>query len=198
MTKTNCAECGKGEVESRKVQNFATMVRGVPFVVPEATVGFCSSCGAKVFDPKEIRRWQALFESEQLGPEKLLSAGEITELRGALGLQVMQFARLLGTTRQSVYNWERENRTAPQLRLADLLLKLIREYRTNGAVDVVEFLRTQAGLDQEQRNLRPARRATRIRARGRIRASTRRESCDFDQLFGPAAVPRELPRLRML
>ena len=148
MNKNRCAKCGKGEIEFHKVKDFETMVRGVSFTVPEAVIGRCKSCGEKIFDPNEIRRWQQLYETDLLTRGKLLSAAEINKIREALELQINQFARLLGTTRQSVYNWERENRKSPQLRLADLLLRLIDESMKIGAVDVVEFLREQAGMNQ--------------------------------------------------
>jgi putative zinc finger/helix-turn-helix YgiT family protein len=195
MNKNHCLECGRGEIEFRKVKNFETMVKGVPFTVPEASMGFCKSCGAKIFDPNEIRRWQQLYEANLLLEGKFLSAAEITKIRETLGLQISQFARLLGTTRQSVYNWERENRISPQLRLADLLLRLIHESMKVGAIDVVEFLREQAGMSEIAQGVRHRR--TRLSRRRRIVSLRRRESCEYDRIFGPSDAPNDLPRLQM-
>jgi putative zinc finger/helix-turn-helix YgiT family protein len=194
MNENHCAKCGKGEIEFRKTQNFETMVRGVPFTVPEATIGYCTTCGAKVFDPKEIRRWQKLYEADHVSKGKLLSATDVANIRRALGLQINQFALLVGTTRQSVYNWERENRNSPQLRIVDVLLRLIRESIESGAVDVVKFLRDQAGLDQTEQESNSLCR-TRSRFRRGIVAARRRKSSEFDRIFGQSGNVRELPRL---
>jgi len=196
MNKNRCAKCGKGEIEFHKVKDFETMVRGVSFTVPEATIGRCKSCGEKIFDPNEIRRWQQLYETDLLMRGKLLSADEINKIREALGLQINQFARLLGTTRQSVYNWERENRKSPQLRLADLLLRLIHESMKIGAVDVVEFLREQAGMNQVVQKV-SGRSRTRHPWRRRIVSLSRRESWEYDQIFETSDAPNKLPRLQM-
>src|SRR5260370_33065029 len=101
MTNNRCANCGKGEIRFQQVKDFDTKVRGAAFTVPEATVGICDSCGAKFFSPLEIRRWQQLFEAEQIRTGRLLSAEEIESIRKALRLPINSFARLLGTTRQS-------------------------------------------------------------------------------------------------
>lgn len=194
MNNNHCVTCGKGEIEFRKVKDFETMVRGVPFTVPEAIIGFCKACGSKVFDPTEIRRWRKLYETDQLLKGKVLSAAEVREVRETLDLQISQFALLLGTTRQSVYNRERENRTSPQLRVVDLLLRLIRESIENGPVDVVKFLRTQAGLDQGVPETQPRCRTRRPSRRGLV-VLRRRESWEFDRTFQLTGACSELPRL---
>ena len=196
MSKNHCAKCGKGEIEISKVDNFGTMIRGNHFTVPEATIGICKSCGAKVFDPIEIRRWQKLYETDLVLKGHFLTAADIRNIRQALGLQISQFALLLGTTRQSVYNWERDNRNSPQMKLVDLLLRLIRKSMEEGTVDVVQYLREQAGLDghvHEDCASRPPGRLQRERAR-RIGL---RESCEYERAVGFQGAPIELPRLRM-
>src|SRR5690348_1247923 len=116
MTENRCANCGKGKIEFQNVKDFETKVRGIPFTVPEATIGICNSCGARLFSPEEIKRWQRLFDAEQLDTGKLLSPVQIESIRQGLGLPITLFAQLLGTTRQSVYNWERKDRKSVQLR----------------------------------------------------------------------------------
>jgi putative zinc finger/helix-turn-helix YgiT family protein len=193
MNNNHCVACGKGGIEFRKVKNFETMVRGNRFTVPEATIGFCKECDSKVFDPREIRRWQELFDAEEVSQGKFLSAAEVKEIRETLGLQISQFAILLGATRQSVYNWEREKRNTPQLRMVDLLLRLVRESIETGTVDVVQFLSMQAGIDPAVPEARPRCRVGR-RPR-RVNELRRRESGEFDRVFAICGEPVELPRL---
>jgi len=55
-----------------------------------------------------------------------------------------QFALLIGCTRQSLYNWEKTNRARPQSRTIDLMMKLVARSRTEGKVDVIDFLVEEA------------------------------------------------------
>jgi putative zinc finger/helix-turn-helix YgiT family protein len=196
MSKNHCAKCGKGEIEIRKVDNFETMIRGNHFTVPEAKIGVCKSCGAKVFDPIEIRRWQKLYETDLVHKGHFLAASDIRNIRQALGLQISQFALLLGTTRQSVYNWERDNRNSPQMKLVDLLLRLIRKSMEEGVVDVVQYLREQAGLDGHVHEDCTSRPPGRLQRAG-LRRIGLRESCEYERAVGFQGAPIELPRLRM-
>src|SRR5207244_584913 len=65
-------------------------------------------------------------------------------IRKDLNLSMEQFAFLMGCTRQSLHNWDRSDRNSPQSRMADLLMKLIRESWHTGKTDVVRFLVDQA------------------------------------------------------
>jgi putative zinc finger/helix-turn-helix YgiT family protein len=195
MSNNRCANCGKGKIQFQNVKDFETKVRGVPFTVPEATVGICNSCGAKLFSPQEIRRWHQLFDAQQLRTGRLLSAEEIGSIRQGLGLPINLFAQLLGTTRQSVYNWERKDRKSPQMRLVDLLLKLVRESGATGTVDVLQFLSEQTGVELNGLNHTP----TSIPSRRLIRRDPRRRwrnPCEYDRVFGSHGIPIALPSLR--
>lgn len=139
-----CEECGKGTIRRREVRHFATKVRGHQFVVPTAVVGVCDNCGAEAFDPQEVRRWNALFDKDLEQKGLLLGPQEVRTIRENLGLSIADFARLIGSTRQSLYNWEREDRKSPQNGLVDLLIRLIRESMRSGKVDVLKFLQAQA------------------------------------------------------
>jgi len=195
MTKNRCANCGKGEIKFQNVKDFETQVRGVPFTVPEATIGICNACDARFFSPQEITRWQQLFDAQQVRSGRLLSAEEIASIRLGLGMSINSFAQLLGTTRQSVYNWERKDRKSPQLRLVDLLLRLIRESSASGTVEVLQFLSEQSGLDvivpRQSRDCV-------ISRRPRRRGSRRRwhEPGDYDRVFASSGQPIPLPSLR--
>ncbi len=194
MIENKCASCGKGDIEFQTVNDFETKVRGVPFVVPEATVGICNSCGARFFSPKEITRWQLLFEAGQLDTRSLLSAEEIENIRQGLGLPINLFARLLRTTRQSVYNWERKDRKSPQLGLVDLLLRLVRESAANGPVDVLHFLSEQSGVELTTTNRSQQYNSLR---RGRRRNSRRkwRDRAEYDRAIGSSGPAVPLPSL---
>lgn len=194
MTKNRCAKCGKGEIKFENVRNFETLVRGEPFTVPEARIGRCESCGERFFEPNEIRRWQRLYESDLLQKGKLLGADQIRRIREELKLPINQFARLLGATRQSVYNWERHDRKSPQMRLADLLLRLIDESMKTGTVDVVKFLREQAGLDEAAD---PPHRASHERINPFRRRIICRPSWEYEQAVGAGSGPQQLPRLQI-
>lgn len=194
MKKNKCASCGQGEVRTRTLRDFETKVRGTRFVVPEATVAICDSCGAKFYSPAEIRRWQKLFEAQQETAGKLLTAEEVERIRLDLGLSVSSIALLLGSTRQSVYNWERRDRKSPQLRLADLLLRLVRASATNGSVDVLQFLSDQSGqelqFDVSSRQCMPPPRSRRRDSRRRWR-----DPAEYDRAVGVTGPAVALPGL---
>lgn len=195
MAENRCVNCAKGRIEFQNLKDFETKVRGIPFTVPEASVGICNACGAKLFRPEEIRRWQQLFDARQQSEGKLLSAEEVGAIRHSLGLAINSFAQLLGTTRQSVYNWERKDRKSVQLGLVDLLLRLIRESAANGTVDVLQFLSEQTGVEPGTLN-QPARCIPLRRVKRRNPRRRWRDPGDYDQVFGSQGVPLALPSLR--
>jgi putative zinc finger/helix-turn-helix YgiT family protein len=137
-----CQECGQGKVVERVFQEYKTKVKGYPVTVENARIGVCDQCGAQHFDANETARWRAQLEDEQ--SSSFLKPAEIRELQKELGLGMEQFSVLLGCTRQSLYNWERENRQAPQSRMADLFMRLVRESHHLGLIDVLSFLTTEA------------------------------------------------------
>jgi putative zinc finger/helix-turn-helix YgiT family protein len=139
-----CPECGLGTVRATKVQNYKTKIKGYPFIVDEALIGICDHCRAKHFTPKETQRWEELFSAALEARRAFLSPQEIAELRHNLGLSMEDFARLIGCTRQSIYNWERTNRASPPSRTADLLMRLVRESYRSGIVDVISYLLEEA------------------------------------------------------
>ena len=59
-----CPECRKGVVRTKKFKNYPTKVKGIPFLVPFAYIGVCSSCGKKNYKPTERRRWEKIFYSK--------------------------------------------------------------------------------------------------------------------------------------
>jgi len=139
-----CEECGEGIVEAEIFKDYRTKINGYSFVVPEAIIGICNECGAEHFSAEEHQRWEALYYQELEQNGKVLSAEEIVALRKKLGLSQQQFAFLLGCTRKSVYNWEKSDRSRPQSRMADLLLRLLENSLLFGNVEVLSFLHNEA------------------------------------------------------
>lgn len=139
-----CPECGLGTVRTTRVQNYKTKIKGYPFVVDEAIIGICDSCGAKHFAPEETKQWEELYYRSLEKRQAFLSPMEICDLRKRLGLSMEDFARLIGCTRQSIYNWEKQDRASPLSRTADLLMKLVRRSLQVGPVDVTTFLLDEA------------------------------------------------------
>lgn len=139
-----CEECSDGIVRPTTVRNFETKFENVPFVVPEAVIGVCDRCGAQYFNGREYKRWRRLFNEWQEQQRRVMSPAEIEQLRKDLGMSKSDFAALIGATRQSVYHWEKDDREAPQSRMVDTFLKLLRKSCDEGEVDVVRFLRDAA------------------------------------------------------
>ncbi|HXH09649.1 MAG TPA: type II TA system antitoxin MqsA family protein [Alphaproteobacteria bacterium] len=139
-----CPECGQGTVRSTRIFNYKTKIKGYPFIVDEALIGVCDQCGSELFAPEETKRWEELFYRSLEARHAFLSPQEILELRTSLGLSMEDFARLIGCTRQSISTWERPDRSAPPSRMADLLMKLLRESLRVGAIDVLPFLLGEA------------------------------------------------------
>lgn len=135
-----CPECGQGMVQPTRFQNHKTTIRGYPFVVPEAWIGVCDTCGARLFNAQETERWAALFEQGLLERRAYLSPQEIIQLRKSLGLSKKDFAHLIGATGRSLYTWESIHRETPPSRSADLLMKLVQASLHQGKVDVIDVL----------------------------------------------------------
>ena len=136
----SCPECGQGTVQATKIQNYKTKIKGYPFIVNEAIVGVCDKCGAKHFTPHETGRWEELFYQTLEAQQAFLIPQDITKLRNDLGLSMEDFARLIGCTRQSIYNWEKPDRTTPPSRMADLMMKLVGQSFVSEKIDVISFL----------------------------------------------------------
>jgi len=155
-----CEECGKGTVRATVFHDYKTRIRGYPFIVPEAVIGVCDNdnCRAKHFNSKETKRWEELYNKDLESKHVFLSTAEILELRKSLGLSMEDFAYLIGSTRQSIYNWEKMERQRDQSRMADLLIKLVRYSSESGRIDVINFLVEETkklgiGIDIQKKNI---------------------------------------------
>ncbi|MGE5174521.1 MAG: type II TA system antitoxin MqsA family protein, partial [Betaproteobacteria bacterium] len=139
-----CEECGKGIVREKIFENYRTKIRGYPFVVDKATIGVCDQCGAKHFAASETKRWEEQYYKDLESKQVTLLPTEIEAVRKLLELSMEDFAYLIGCTRQSIYNWEKKDREKPQSRMADVLIKLVRQSFDTGKVDVISFLVEEA------------------------------------------------------
>jgi len=136
----HCQECGKGIVKPIKLQNYLTKFDGYSFIVPEAIIGRCELCGANYFNANERKRWKKLFQESLESQGELLTAHEIRTLRKQIGLEMKDFALLIGCTLKSLSNWENPSRRKPQPRIADLMMRLLRASLQKGEIDVLKFL----------------------------------------------------------
>jgi putative zinc finger/helix-turn-helix YgiT family protein len=140
MFNYTCEECGKGTVRETIFRDYQTKIKGYSFVVDEAKIGVCDKCQAKHFNSTETKRWEELYSQLLLNKNMYLSPSDILEVRESLGLSVEGLAYLIGCTRQSIYNWEKLDREKPQSRMADLLIKLVRDSARFGEINVIDFL----------------------------------------------------------
>ncbi len=146
MFNYKCEECAKGTVKATVFHDYKTRIKGYPFVVPEAIIGVCDNedCKAQHFSAKETKRWEELYNEGLESKHIFLSSEEILNSRKFLGLSMEDYAYLIGCTRQSIYNWEKEDRQKTQSRMGDLLIKLVRHSSEFGNVNVVKFLIEEA------------------------------------------------------
>lgn len=154
-----CQECGQGTVLEKVIPEYRTKLKGYPLTVENARIGVCNRCGAEHFSPIETMRWKSLLQEKQAA--SYLQPHEIRGIRKQIGLSMEQFAAMIGCTRQSLHNWERSDREAPQSRMADVFLRLVREAHLVGSIEVLKFLTFEAEklgirLDLPQRTSQPA------------------------------------------
>jgi len=136
-----CERCGRGTVRPCTRRDIEVLFDHIPFVVPEGIVGVCDACGDEYWSGAEHERWESLFQASRRDDGITLSPADTRALRERLGLSVTDFAVLIGATRQSVHHWEREGRESEPGRMADLMMRLVREAATRGKdFDVLEFL----------------------------------------------------------
>jgi len=176
-----CPECEIGTVETTRVLNYQTKVKGYPFVVDEAFIGICNNCSAESFAPEELKRWENLFSRRLEFQHAFLSPEEITELRTELKLSMEDFARLIGCTRQSISAWEKPKRSSAPSRMADLLMKLLRHSLREGSVNILGFLLEEAkkwGVVIEVRQRSAERSQLQVILRPRDRARSTRAAPD--------------------
>ena len=144
ITEDPCPSCPNGTLKPLKLQHHHTRVKGFPFVVPEAWFSACDTCGERLLHAKELAYWTRLFFDGQKDQEAWLTPEQIIALRQSIGLGPLDFARLIGASKASIWHWEKTKRDTPPNRTADLLMQLVHLSRDQGPVDVIEFLLEEA------------------------------------------------------
>lgn len=140
MAEVRCPYCDEGNLKTVIVRDYHTQLGGIPFVVNDATILQCDTCGKKVFDANEVRRWEQELRKELQNRGALVRPEDVRAIRESLGLGVSQLTALLGVTRQTVYAWERREGGGLQLSPAALLLGLLRETLAGREKGVLEHL----------------------------------------------------------
>ncbi len=141
MAKMSCQKCKKGMFEMTVLPKFQTKLKGIPFVVEDAKVLQCPNCGEKVYDAKEMERWEQVLKSHLQSTGLLITPEQVKELRDVAGLSVADLACLLGVTRQTVYGWESKSSGGVQFGPASLLLGILHDEVVNGnSVGVLNLL----------------------------------------------------------
>jgi DNA-binding transcriptional regulator YiaG len=197
----SCDKCGKGVVRSNRVSNYQTKIDGTPFTVDSAVIGVCSNCGARYFNARELKSWREAFFAEQQQKGTLLSAAEISDVRHQMEMNVADFSRLIGCSRQALYFWESLERATPQSRMADLLLRLVRADFTEGPVHVIDLL-LETARGQGIEIPVPRQISTDESRESSAQGSSRMESNEdgkFENLYCKSARPADFsPRLRLV
>jgi DNA-binding transcriptional regulator YiaG len=125
MANRKCPYCEDGHLAIKTVEEYSTRLSGIPFVVKDAQIAQCDSCGGEVFAARERKRWEADLQAHLREDTLLITSAEIRRLREGLGFGVSDFAKLCAVTRQTVYAWEAEDCRDLQLSPTALLLGLL-------------------------------------------------------------------------
>jgi|GEM_PF-2171511 len=127
-----CEECEEGTIRTTVKENFTTKIEGDEFIVPEATIGVCDNCGAINYSGKEIERWKDKYHNWK--KQAYVSAREIKKIRKKLDLNQEEFADLIGVSRQSLIEWEKDQRKRTQPNSINIILKSIKN-ELNGKLE---------------------------------------------------------------
>jgi putative zinc finger/helix-turn-helix YgiT family protein len=122
------------------IEDYQAKLKGISFPVKNAEIEKCDACGAELYGAKEIRRWERLFDEYLLESGLILNPKQITSIRNNLGLSVIDFAQLLGVTRQAVYSWERDETKPLSIGPTSLLLSLLLEEQKRNIRGIADFL----------------------------------------------------------
>ena len=140
METIKCPSCGVNKMEEKIISEFHTKLGGVPFVVSNAKILECEKCGERIYDAKEIKRWEKELQKQLQTNAHLVTSKDVKEIQEGLNLNVTDFARLFGVTRQTVYAWEDEKNAGIQLGPAALLIRLLMEEREGQMKGIYSFL----------------------------------------------------------
>ena len=139
-----CHECNKGTIQKVIVKEYKAKLKGITFPVENAEIGKCDTCDAELYSAKEIQRWEQVLDEYLIASGLLLKPEQITEIRESLKLSVIDFAQLLGVTRQAVYGWERNDTKPLSIGPTGLLLSLLQAEKNKEIYGITDFLISSA------------------------------------------------------
>src|SRR5688572_5303906 len=138
MTVENrCSLCGGRADLVRERLDFAIGQRTALVEVENCR---CEDCGETFYTPEQMDAAQVAASLEIRRQDKLLSPGEIKEIRAQYGLTQAKLERLLGAGPKTVVRWERG--TVFQNRATDTLLRVLRS-----VPEAVNFLGNLNGVE---------------------------------------------------
>lgn len=153
-----CPECNEGTIKKIIVKEYNARLKGINFPVKNAEIGKCDACEAELYSAKEIRRWERALDEYLISSGSLLKPSQIIEIRESLGMSVIDFAQLLGVTRQAVYSWERNDTKPLSIGPTGLLLSLLLDEKNGNICGITDFLISSAkgrGIEIEASSERP-------------------------------------------
>jgi len=146
-----CEECGKGQVHERTIKDFEVTLFEKSFLVSDAKVDICEACAAKSYDAKELRRWKKLYERWEQKAANHLGPADIVRIRKSLNLTQADFAQLIGVSRQSLINWEKDSVDYTHTGSVEILLRLLDHDLTHGSNSIMtQKIFAEAGLPQTE------------------------------------------------
>jgi putative zinc finger/helix-turn-helix YgiT family protein len=118
-----CDECGGlMTTERNAVRRYA--IGGLPHVeLHGVEVTRCSACGKETIGIPRIGQLHRVLAESFVKQQRLLAPVEIRFLRKHIGLSTVDFAKLMGVTRETASRWETGSQTMGSV--ADRLLRLI-------------------------------------------------------------------------
>lgn len=135
-----CPECKEGTIHKVIIEAYRAKLKGISFPVKNAEIGKCDSCDAELYSAKEIRRWERLLDEYLISEDLVPNSKQISDIREKLGLSVIDFAKLLGVTRQTVYGWENDKVKPLTIGPTSLLLSLLNEEQNGNIRGIVDFV----------------------------------------------------------
>ena len=111
MKKINCKNCGS-DISETLIPKYQVPRFGIPLVlIVSVKLAECPKCGKQEYSLPDICDLIATAAVSRVIAPKQLSAIEIRFIRKALGLTAVEFARILGTTLETISRWENEKLT---------------------------------------------------------------------------------------
>lgn len=188
MAGIKCPNCGIGEVVMKEYLRYSTTVQGMPIIVDKATIGICDKCGEEIVEAKEIERWIEELNRKLKEEGKMVSGEEIRNMRKEHDLGVLDFAFMLGVTRQTVYAWENSSSKGMQFGPAAILLKILEE-ELKGSIKGVFNLLLKAAKQRGQ-NIKVKRKKDIIAKVGQGKLGEEEKTCDYKTRHIPNGAPR--------